>query len=203
MIKDIFNLFVSTDKLRPAMLSPFEINGKIYATNATVLIRCDKSHCDFEITNTEKAPDCERVIPAPNMDVVLNIDRSIFDTYKTEDEWVEIECDTCDGEGQVEWEFQNYTEDFDCPVCKGDGIKSKHKTGNKIFRDVGVKLNNSYINIPLFYKLIQIRDMLEEDIHLIYQENPTNPVLFKVGFCEILLMPYMHNYDNKEVWNYL
>lgn len=195
---DVFSLFCGHDSFRPELEFPFEINDKIYATCGHTLIRCDKSYLDFEVTERQgiTPPNCEAVMPIPNISTVLNIDKSIFDQYKTEDELKyigkDIDCETCDGHGVVDWEFEHWTKEFDCPKCDGSGYaaeKRSVKTGQKTFGTFRVKLNESYFKIDLFYKLIQVRDALGGEIELIHQSKPTSGVLFKVGFCEILLMP--------------
>lgn len=208
MLSEVFSLFTSHQILRPVMSSPFEINGKVYATDGFTLIRCDKSYCNFEITNPHTPPDCEAIMPTPNTESVLNIDKSVFEQYKTEDEYEnigeEIECKTCSGFGNVEWVFEGYTKDDDCPVCKGSGLEAEPqsvKTGRKTFGRLKVKLNETYFIIDHFYLLIKVRDILGGDITLLHQSKPTSPVLFKIGFCEILIMPCTHTdfVDTEEV----
>jgi excinuclease UvrABC ATPase subunit len=194
---DVFKLFCETDVLRPALHNPFEINGKIYATDAHCMIKIDKSNCDFDIkSNDLKKPNCEAVIPEENMNVVLNIDSQIFEQYKTEDETEDIgediECEACAGEGEVDWEFERYTKSFECPVCDGTGYKAQKrsvKTGNKTFGIFRVKLNDTYFQMEKFYKLIQVQKAVGGDIVLIHQSKPTSANLFRIGICDVLLMP--------------
>jgi hypothetical protein len=206
MLYNVFSLFVGDDSFRPVMHSPFEINGKVYATDSFTLIRCDKSYCDFEIANPHRPPDAEAVIPVPNTNQVLNIDKSVFEQYKTEDEYEntgeDVACKVCDGYGLVEWTFEHYYEEDDCPACDGSGFEEEEKavkTGRKTFGMFRVKLNESYFRMDLFYKLVKAQDILGGDITLIHQSKPTSAVLFKVGFCEILLMPcLLHDIDDTD-----
>ena len=203
-LSDLFALFVSDDKTRPSLLNPFEINGKVYDTNGYGLIRCDKVHCDFEIMNTEYAlpNNVEALMPDPNNNLILNIDKSLFDSYdkidKEIDIGVDIECELCDGTGEVEWECDDYayTKMDECPACYGDGlkeIKKLAKTGKQIYKDLRVKLGDTYFKMDNFYKLIKVRDALGGDITLRSQTSPTLATLFSIGFCDILLMPVLHN----------
>ena len=202
-LSDLFALFVSEDKSRPALLHPFEENGKVYATNGYALIRCDKVHCDFELKNMEyPSPSVASCIPVSSNDLILNIDSSIFDNYKKVDEeidiGVDIECELCDGTGEVEWECDDYayTKMDECPACYGDGlkeIKKLAKTGKQIYKDLRVKLGDTYFKMDNFYKLIKVRDALGGDITLRSQTSPTLATLFSIGFCDILLMPVLHN----------
>lgn len=199
-LSDLFALFVSENKARPSLLSPFEVNGKVYATNGHTMIRCDKMHCDFEITNKERLFDnllfIESFIPIVNNNLTLDIDKSLFDSYEKVDEEIDIgediECDLCDGTGEVEWEFDIHTKTDACPVCGGDGkeaVAKFVKTGKKTYKDLKIKLGDAYFNADNFYKLIQVSDALSGDIILLSQISPTSGNLFRIGFCEILLMP--------------
>ena len=132
VLGDVFSLFCGTDNIRPDMHKPFELKGKIYATDSITLIRCDKSYCDFEINNPETPPDCERIMPDENCNKVLNIDKSIFDKYKNEPMYKyigkDVECATCHGQGEVDWEFERHTKTFDCPACMGSGLSEEKKS---------------------------------------------------------------------------
>lgn len=201
-LSQVFQLFVGNDDQRPLFLKPFEHNGYVYATDVYVLIRTAKEHYDAEIDNPVKSDiDPTKVIPTPNMDYVLNINKEDFEKFKDEDEYRVTEeqkdCNTCDGTGEVEWEFERHTMDSDCPDCDGSGVSEdevKEKTGNKTFGVYKVKLINSYFQIHLFYKLLQVQEAIGGDIHLIYQDNPSSASLFKIGNCEILIMPtYVDN----------
>lgn len=200
VLSDVFSLFLGEDKFRPAMHKPFEINGKVYATDAYTLVRTDKANVDFVLDNEHTPPECERVIPEVNTSLVLNVTKEMFEPLKTADEYEfsgkDIECETCEGWGQVEWEFGHYTRDFDCPVCDGSGWSEKkrgRKTGGKTFGKCLVNIKGAYFHVDVFYKLIKVRDILGGEIELISYSKPTRAVLFKVGVCEILLMPVMYN----------
>ncbi len=198
MLGDVFSMFVSKDYLRPAMCKPFVQNGKVYATDATMVIFIDEKDCDFEVKNEyqEKAPNVEAIVPIPNTSKIIYVQQSDFDKFKTEDELEytgeEINCETCNGEGVVEWEFEHYTKDFDCPKCDGTGYKEEkqqRKTGNKIFGVCRVKVGETYFDMKRFYKLIQVQKVIGGDIELIYSEKPNTIHSFKIGKCTILIMP--------------
>lgn len=199
VLGDVFSLFLGEDKFRPAMHKPFEINGKVYATDAYTLVRTDKANIDFVLDNEHTPPNCEGVIPEVNTSLVLSVTKEMLEPLKTADEYEfagkDIECETCEGSGQVEWEFEHYTRDFDCPVCEGSGWSEKkrgRKTGGKTFGKCVVNIKGAYFHVDKFYKLIKVRDILGGEIEMISYSKPTSGVLFKVGVCEILLMPAMY-----------
>jgi len=196
---EVFSLFVGEDELRPAMLKPFEINGKVYATDAYTLVRTDKANVEFVLDNEHTPPNCERIIPEVNTSLILNITKEMFEPLKTADEYEfkgkDNECKTCEGSGKVEWAFEHYTRNFDCPVCAGDGWeeeKKRIKTGKKTFGNCVVKINDAWFHIDKFYKLIKVRDVLGGEIELISYSKSSRGVLFKIGVCEILLMPAIY-----------
>lgn len=203
-LEKTFDLFVGKDNLRPTMHTPFEFENYIYATDAHILIRVKKEDCDFEITNPDFLKCDDKIIPKENENIILSIPD--FEMYKTEDEYKVIqeekECDTCHGSGEVEWEFENYTKDFDCPVCEGEGIEEeekKAKTGKKTFGLTAIKVKDTYFDIKLFNVLNDVKDYLGGDITLISADKSFSPTMFRIGICEVLLMPVRfqkENWDN-------
>jgi hypothetical protein len=201
-LQEVFKLFCGKDGLRPAMQEPFERNDKVYATDAFILIRCDKSHCDFEITNQYPTPKVESVFSEPNMSVPLKINAAMFDKYFTADEFEligeDVKCKACDGHGEVEWEYESYTKDDDCPVCDGSGIEDEQKpikTGRKTIGDYFVSINETHFDMKLFYRIIQAQSFLGGEIVLTHQSAPNKANIFKVGYCDIVLMPTLAERD--------
>jgi len=202
-LANVFSLFVGHDELRQEMHKPFEINGKVYATDAVTLVRCNKTECDFEIGTPDIVPNCKGVIPIENCREIIKISREQFGPLETEDEYKyigqDVECNTCYGDGVVEWEYQHWKDEFDCPSCNGSGCsqqKQRVKTGGKTFDHSLVKVNDSYFDANIFYKLLKVRDILGGEIIMIHQLTELKPALFKVGVCEILLAPVYFNADN-------
>lgn len=197
---EAFKLFLGDDELRPVMHNPFEFNGKVSATNGYALISCDKSHCDFEFLNPHTPPNVEAIIPKSNKHDILPINAVMFEKYKDVDDvdyiGEEVECDHCDGSGEVEWSYEHYERSFECPVCDGDGYESRAKevlNGKKTFGNHSVNLNDSYFSMKLFYKLIQVQEILEaKEIILLHQSMANRGHLFRIGFCDILLMPIVY-----------
>lgn len=198
LLSDVFSLFLSKDKLRPVLQNPFKNNGKVVATDAYTLIYVNENDCDFEFTNEyeENAPNVDAVIPVINISEKINVLKSDFDAFKIYDEYKnvgeDIKCSECEGEGEVEWEYERWTKTFDCPKCDGEGLEYKSRsipTGNKTFRVSRVKMKDTYFDMVKFYKLIQVQDVLGGDITLVNYENEKKGFLFKIGICYVLLMP--------------
>ena len=48
--------------------------------------------------------------------------------------------------------------------------------------------------MDLFYKIIKVQELLGGNITLISQSGPDKPILIKIAFCIILLMPIKKEY---------
>lgn len=205
-ISKAFQLFVGGDNGREVLMRPFEINDFVYATDSYALIRTLKKNYKEEIVNHTQPPSADKVIPEGNMYIPLNIKKQEFEKYKDTDEYEpDVGCSACDGEGEVEWEFEHHSMSADCPECNGSGLmrpKVSRKTGNKVFGQYLVKIKESYFRIDLFHKLLEVQELIGGDIVLISQSKPQAASLFLVGCCEVLIMPVDYqNEDVGEVWD--
>lgn len=201
----VLDLFIEKSNFRLGITLPFEINNKIYATDAYTLIRVDKDKCDVVIDNPYNPPDCEAVIPAQNMSLKLDLSEVDFEKYLTEDEFIvvgdDVICNECDGDGSVEWEYKSWVLEEDCPKCKGVGVTDTAqniKTGKKIFGNQVVQILGTYLDIHRFYRLVEVQRIIGGDIYLIGFSQ--SKLLFLVGECEILIIANLDNND-KEVIN--
>lgn len=205
----LFSMFVSKDKDRPKMLTPFEDDGKVCATDCQVLIRADKELCNFEFQKqtTGHIIDTNAVFPQRNTNKKVEIVDYDFEKYRTEDEQVwtgnNVECGCCKGDGSfteyIYYKNKSYDAEYDCPVCEGTGNEEQEKlvlTGKKILENKPVKVGNSYINIA-FMELLKIACLhLEEDAYIVSQHDPSKANVFQVGVAEILVMPLAyHSYQ--------
>lgn len=198
LLCDVFNLFTADDKFRPAFKKPFINDDKVCATDSYVAIFIDEKDCDFEVNNEYEPPRLISIVPPENKPVVLDLKKIDWEKYKTEDETrkvgEDIDCSVCNGFGEVEWEFQKWEKYFDCPACEGSGKESEaheEKTGEKTFGPFRVKLGNTYFDVAKFYKLIKVQEMLGGEIELLNNDYPRNGNLFRVGKCNVIIMPML------------
>lgn len=198
-LEQAFDLFVSEDNRREQFKKPFLSDGYIYATDFHTLIRVSEKDCDFTVDlNNNPTLNAGRITPASNVSIPLNIDID-FNKYKTEDALIEVDCETCNGEGEVEWEYERWTKEEECPNCDGRGYFDKiDPSAAKTFGKVEVKIDRCFFNMEYIQRLVQIKELLDEEIVLINKSHPAQPNLFKVGKCEVLIMPIYHFYDNLE-----
>jgi len=204
-LQECFSLFYGKDELRPKFHNPLTYLNKVFASDAHVLIITDKDNVDFEFKNESETPtDLSTIIPISNISETLTIPN--LEQYKTADETKEvgedIKCSECDGDGEVEWEYESWTKDFECPKCDGDGYESESKqvsTGNKTFRNIKVKIKGNYLDIFKFNYVLKVQSILGGNIELLYSETNKNALLFKVGCCEILVMKLREVYSEDEI----
>lgn len=201
---ELFKIFCGTDEIRPKMLLPFEFDGKIYATDAHKLIRCDKSILEFELTNTYPPLNCASVIPKTNCNRVVKTKFEDFDIFKTADAFdkfgEDIKCNECDGEGEVEWDYKNHSKTDDCPICSGSGYSSEVrfvKNGKKTFENLAyLTVDGVFFNINVFKSIFEAQKIIGDEIVSLNICTKTNPALFKIGNYEFVIMPILNtDYD--------
>lgn len=201
-LEEAFHLFCLDKKSaeRDYMKTPLVFKDRIYATNGSIMINILKSYCDFEVPNTAEFDIGKFNFNQDKQNIILTIDESEIEKFKTFElkELISEEelCETCQGYAQVEWTFEHYTMDEDCPVCKGSGLSKERqwrKTGEKTFEsNYIVKLGDAYLNMSFFYKLLEVKKQLnEQDIVLLNVPIHNKPVYFQIGKCEILIMPML------------
>lgn len=177
----------------------FHANNKTMATNGYSLVVVPKLFEKFP-DYSEKIKD---IYPVPqNMDKLIKINElkeklSLFPRVDYCE--VEEECDACDGDGFVSYEFshdmQIYHTESECPVCEGKGAclqaitqSKKVIDGTKLF-----KIGKHAFHVDRIEELIFIADTLKEDIKLVGQGEVNKPTLFRVGDIELLQMAVITN----------
>jgi len=208
LLQDAFSLFYSTDELRPAMQKPFVVKGKTYATDGTLLIRCDNDKIDFEFENNEKLPNVLAIMPTENMSEIIDIDSvdwaSFMNQDETEGDGNDIVCGHCNGEGtyddDVYYKGKSYDIEYECPVCDGSGYESEENqipTGNKTFGfNDRVLFKETLFYATRFYKLKKVKDLLGGNLELISYNNNNKAILFRINFVEIIIMPCLSDEED-------
>lgn len=139
---EMLQQFCSKDEYRTYLQHPFFYEGSTFASEGKIIVRMEGIIPGSLDANEIKTND-------DMMARVLKNIYSMLDEYKPGELWhradqVEIlpewgeektcpgcdgiprdVCDACDGEGEVEWEFDHNCKThygtFECPICKGDG----------------------------------------------------------------------------------
>lgn len=103
------------------------------------------------------------------------------------------ECEYCEGHGKVDWDFEHFTKEDDCPSCHGYG-KKKNSNNKVADNDWLIKIKETKLKHRFVLKLVQVCDILEVDKIFIYSQTERS-ITFKVGECEILMMRNMEEND--------
>jgi hypothetical protein len=188
-MKDV-SMFFSTDEMRPIMQNVFYTGTHGGATNAHIAIRWPDNRAE-----TPKAPDLNSVYPFFTNPTSIPFNINDYKEWKQDLPTVResIECDECDGCGEVEWEYKHYEMMDECPRCDGKG----HVKSNKMISDP----NKDYdlIFVILSQKVLDILcKFLEQyegldSIKLTVERDKPRQVLFTIDQYEILMMAIVNN----------
>ena len=162
-----------------------------YATDGHCCLRWpDQS----EPTKERKIPDFNSVYDKPT-DTETVISLPEYEYWKKKLPLVPdfTECEYCNGEGQVTWEFEHFSKEDVCPHCKGyGGFENKNlmvPDPNKHFAIAGLNFTQKQ-----FDKIIHVMKTWgrEKTVLLTNSENPYAAAFAKIGNYEILIMPYIN-----------
>jgi hypothetical protein len=211
-LNQAFEMFLGNDEMRPILNNPFILNGYTYATDSNVLIRTKNENIDFKFENKAegKTPNAETLFKEKTLNKVMDFSGLDFESLKTADELIDsgedIACEECEGEGEVEWKFEQHTNKFECPICDGSGFKEETKrikSGNKTFEsNTYLKINNSFFYINIFYKLMKCAKLVGGDIVLTNGVQYSDPMIFEVGNCELMICPVNDSSRYSRVYKY-
>ena len=151
-LEQLFNSFCGN---HDPISRPFVDECVIYATNRHVLIYAPESVLDFQAQPAGRGtPNAKLVINPANTRVVLNVKSEDFEPFKTEDGTVV--CEYCDGDGEVEFEFEQWHKTDYCPACNGKGSIVNSKAPKAFHEYHYTKLGGAYWKVKLMNELIKI-----------------------------------------------
>ena len=201
--KQVFELYVSNDKLRPVMNAPFIQNGCVCATNGHALIRVAKSETKEEYAHSAK-PNCNAVFLKTKKEEVITFKRleellaEVEQVEETKQVGKSIECEECEGTGEVSWEYKRWTENDECPVCDGSGYSSEVKhipTGKMIPNpQEAILLGDKTFRAGYVSVLAKTMELMEiYSVVMKYNEKkPYEQAVFNFNInTDVLLMPYV------------
>lgn len=200
--KKLFNLFVSKDELRPDLCHPFEQNGRYYATDAHALVFIDATGIELGYPKQEKPNMITHIPKEATWNVEINVaalERNLISEMIDEEIEVgeDVECKECEGEGEVEWEFngkhRTYHKENTCPLCDGDGLERKSfmkKTGRQVpnpltkHKMFGVGFLHGQLQ-----RLIDASKIMGVETITKTFGQKSNGNMFTVGNATVLIMP--------------
>ena len=182
----------SEDEMRGWMRNPFVIGDRVYATDAYVLLSINKDATNVSSDQIENPERILKFIPKENCNHSFGIKKMSQAIYniKKEKLWNTKRCDECCGEGEVEWEYKTHTKEFECPRCDGNGeIRSG---GYDMVIPIGtyVDIYGVRFGVRFITRLISIAERKGiNTISAIYILDKVNPIVFRVGDFDVLIMP--------------
>lgn len=196
-------VIAAKDNIPDWMSTPFTIGQDTYATDGHSIIKVPKNSVGafgrcMELNIEEKVLGFFDFKHSKILDIKVSELRDAISEIPIIDEYInvdsEIKCTECNGNGEVNWEYDGYFTKMDCPVCDGEGNinkSKKEKTGKKIMEgNYCIGINKSIIRVCMIAQLITIAESLKvEVIEVIKQPNKNKAIILKVGIAEILMMP--------------
>jgi len=204
-IEKALHSIIKYNEYRDWMQTPFTIGNNVYSTDAHSIIKVPKESVGM-FDDCKKEGNAKTVVdlfdfkPQKILTVKVQDLKDVIGEIPLIDECrnadAEGKCNECEGDGEVEWEYEGYTKDMDCPVCDGEGViteSKKEKTGRKI-RAEGyfIDFNHTRIRTCMIEELINVAWLLKADeIELINQTEPHRTITFQVGIAQIVTMPVL------------
>jgi len=186
----ILSLCVS--KHKDSWLSrPFMVEKKVMATNSYVVVMIDE-HLAPDIID-EPETDVMKVIPSSrNLSLKLSVAKLDKALDKVPDETLTKTCKYCEGNGTVQWHVelknQDFYDDFDCPVCDGQGDKPNglfHKEEAYYFK-IGLSIFSARY-IEILSKIA--KEVKADEVTLVSQDKELGASVFLIDDVELLIMP--------------
>lgn len=206
-IDQILNLYVAKDD-RAMLQNPFIQDGYVYAANGHIMIRVkDASLLDNPMYREQSKPQSSHLFDGMEdagtitMTNILELKNKVELIDELELDGENVKCDECDGWGEVEWEYDRWTKDFDCPACDGSGYSDKetyNPTGRKITNpEGGIFIVDRHFKVKLVDVLLETMQYFNVDVAKIQRkQSQSSQMLFHLNDnVTVLLMPYLKNLD--------
>lgn len=210
--EEILQLFVSKEDFREWMKTPFLVGNKAVATDAHFLVAVPEWNGNYEQSNKAASAypmfvDFRKEYSIEQFkDAIAQV--PLVDGF---DEEIKVdECDECNGEGEVEFEYyangKYYYHDADCPVCEGEGqteVTKQIPNGTKVPDSTKqIRIRLGCFSIEAVQRLIKVAELLnEKTVTLVNQKGNNSAAMFHVGQCEVLLMPLMNHGEEQVAAN--
>lgn len=151
-IDELLQLFVGDDDRRPKFLRPWREGAYVFASDTYILIRVKEelTDADYPSYGDGKTNSLFPTCPTTGILTSEKLAAVISNAPLTDEEMEigeDVECEECNGEGTVTWEYKDWRKEFDCPCCDGTGYSERvryKRTGNKVIAyDAAVKINGT------------------------------------------------------------
>lgn len=203
--KVFFSPYFDEIAVNEAIQAPRDRGEYVMATDNHILIKVDKSLLKGKYRKAKK-PNLAPIVENSNIRLTLSQLEEALSKCPQEEEEEEISpaipCRHCDGEGTVEWEFEDkdrhtHYQTDECPICKGTGKEREaitRKTGRSFPEyNVPIELDGVIMNAYYIGAIVETMKQLgiSEIRHTgIYKDALPN--LFRIAEgITVILMPIM------------
>lgn len=120
---------------RECFHKPFFRDGYVYSTDSYIIARVKADLCENQYPTLDEP---KRLPPFPDktcglkiyLDELVKVINSIPESEEIDVSGRKAECDECDGDGRVEWKYEDtdgeeHIKVDDCPICNGRGKVNK------------------------------------------------------------------------------
>lgn len=209
---ELLQMFVSTDGMRPKFMKPWIERDNVFATETHICIRTKMTLNDKADYPRYDDGNTNRLFPVSiaGADGKLSsktIENALSYAPMIEEiEWrgADIECEECDGTGEVDWQYRDWTQSFDCPVCDGTGYSSHSRcipTGKKIADpEACVEINGVCFRTCFLKMLLEAMKFFNCEDVSVTLTGPSSAAHFELThMTDIIIMPVMHDNPYKTI----
>lgn len=209
--KEILQLFVSSDEMRPVFHTPLRILDKkgkeITVATDTMAMAVVRGHLgDGRVYDLDESAKYNRVIIEERnqslkykvQDFEDAVEKTPFVLVKKGDE-----CEACDGDGYVDFEFDHEMKTFyheaACPICDSKGEVNIRETDEKEYDyEFRTQIGKDHFSAIQLKRLAEAARIAQQEyIYLTYQcQEGLRTNVFQIADVEIMQMP-LNRYGNE------
>lgn len=202
--EELFELVCNTDAENAKFHKPFlnKEDGNVWATGGRILLIIKPDCLEQKYTEDSlKVTSCVWE-SAPKVVRLESIEKALRDCPQVE-KTISTKCDECGGSGEVWWTYKDkhgerHDKDWDCPICYGEGIKSRGTGQLHADPYALIKLGEAYFLAEYIEKLKSCMQLLDRDYALLTANSPHGASVFQTDNAKIMLMPYIISEESNE-----
>lgn len=202
--KELFELVCDTAAENAKYNKPFlnKKDGNVWATDGRILLIIKPERLEQKYTEDSlKVTSCVWEI-APKVVRLESIEKALQDCPQVE-KTISTICDECGGRGEVWWTYKDkhgerHDKDWDCPICYGEGIKSRGTGQLHTYPYSLLKLGKASFRAKYIEKLKRCMRLLDSDHALLTANSPLGASVFQTDNAKIMLMPCFISEESNE-----
>ncbi|WP_303762423.1 hypothetical protein [Alloprevotella tannerae] len=194
--KELFEFVCDKEGFSPKYHKPFlnKEDGNVWATDGRILLIISPERLEQKyMEDSLKVTSCVWE-SAPKVVRLESIEKALLACPQVEEK-ISTKCDECGGIGEVWWTYKDkhgerHDKDWDCPICYGEGIKSRGTGQLHADPYFLIKLGEAYFSAKYIEKLKRCMRLLDSDYALLTANSPRGASVFQTDNAKIMLMPH-------------